>query len=94
MKGSDSIVAIATAPGRGGIGIVRISGPDLSPFINGLIGKTLPPRHASHVRFRAEDGATLDDGIALYFPATEFFYRRACARIAGSWRTACHATDR
>lgn len=73
MTSSDSIVAIATAAGRGGIGVVRISGPDLSPFIDGLIGRPLIARHASHVRFKDQDGATLDDGIALYFPAPNSF---------------------
>lgn len=73
MTRSDSIVAIATAAGRGGIGVVRISGPDLSPFLNGLIGRALAARHASHVRFKDQDGATLDDGIALYFPAPNSF---------------------
>ncbi|MDP2787856.1 MAG: tRNA uridine-5-carboxymethylaminomethyl(34) synthesis GTPase MnmE [Pseudomonadota bacterium] len=73
MTASDTIVAIATAPGRGGIGVVRISGPDLSPYLIGLTGKTLPPRHASHVHFLGADGETLDDGIALYFPAPRSF---------------------
>lgn len=73
MTASDTIVAIATAPGRGGIGIVRISGPDLSPYLIGLTGKTLQPRHARHVPFLGADGETLDDGIALYFPAPRSF---------------------
>jgi tRNA modification GTPase len=73
MTGSDTIVAIATAPGRGGIGVVRLSGPDLAAYIDGLTGKTLHARHASHVRFLDADGSTLDDGIALYFPAPHSF---------------------
>lgn len=73
MTASDTIVAIATAPGRGGIGVVRISGPDLSSYLIGLTGKTLQPRHASHVHFLGADGETLDDGIALYFPAPRSF---------------------
>jgi len=73
MSAGDTIVAIATAPGRGGIGVVRLSGPDLSEFILALIGKTLLPRHASHVRFLAADATTLDDGIALNFPGPASF---------------------
>lgn len=73
MTGSDCIVAIATAPGRGGIGVVRLSGSDLTPYVGALTGKVLPPRRACHVRFLAADGSTLDDGIALYFPAPHSF---------------------
>jgi tRNA modification GTPase len=73
MISSDVIVAIATAPGRGGIGVVRISGPDLSGYLTGLTGKSLQPRYASHVHFQDGDGQTLDDGIALYFPAPHSF---------------------
>jgi tRNA modification GTPase len=73
MIASDTIAAIATAPGRGGVGVVRISGPDLSDYLTGLTGKSLQPRHASHVHFLDGDGQTLDDGIALYFPAPHSF---------------------
>ncbi|MBK9607167.1 MAG: tRNA uridine-5-carboxymethylaminomethyl(34) synthesis GTPase MnmE [Betaproteobacteria bacterium] len=67
---ADVIVAIATAPGRGGIGIVRLSGTDLSPWIRGLLGRAaLPPRQAVHANFLGGEGAALDDGIALYFAA-------------------------
>lgn len=69
----DLVAAIATAPGRGGIGVVRVSGPDLERLIQGLIGRDLPPRHAVHARFLDQDGQTLDDGIALYFPAPHSF---------------------
>ncbi len=66
----DPIVAIATAPGRGGIGIVRVSGADLAPVIAGVLGgRTLAPRHATYCAFVDAAGATLDQGIALHFPA-------------------------
>ncbi|MEG3193219.1 tRNA uridine-5-carboxymethylaminomethyl(34) synthesis GTPase MnmE [Lysobacter sp. D1-1-M9] len=65
----DTIAAIATAPGAGGVGIVRLSGPDAQPVGEAVSGRALTPRHAHHVRFRDEHGATLDDGIALYFAA-------------------------
>ncbi len=67
------IAAIATAPGRGGIGVVRISCPDPAPFIQGLIGLELQPRRARHCRFLDAEGEALDDGIALWFPAPHSF---------------------
>jgi tRNA modification GTPase len=67
---ADVIVAIATAPGRGGIGIVRLSGPNLSAWMRGLLARErIEPRLAVHARFLGRDGAVLDDGIALYFAA-------------------------
>ena len=63
------IVAIATAPGRGGIGVVRVSGPHLGPFIYALLGRTLEPRQATYCRFPDALGETIDQGIALYFVA-------------------------
>src|SRR3984885_12000050 len=71
---SDPIVAIATAPGRGGIGVVRISfgragEAAAPPLMRTLTGQTLAPRHASYVPFLDGNGAALDRGIALYFPA-------------------------
>ncbi|HQR55718.1 MAG TPA: tRNA uridine-5-carboxymethylaminomethyl(34) synthesis GTPase MnmE [Burkholderiaceae bacterium] len=68
----DPIVAIATAPGRGGIGIVRVSGSNIAPVIEAVLGpaqRTLEPRHAKHCTFLGSRGEPLDDGIALYFPA-------------------------
>lgn len=65
----ESIVAIATAPGRGGIGIVRVSGKSLGPLVQLLCGRTLVPRHAHYLAFNAKCGAVIDRGIALYFPA-------------------------
>ncbi|HNQ04711.1 MAG TPA: tRNA uridine-5-carboxymethylaminomethyl(34) synthesis GTPase MnmE [Thiobacillaceae bacterium] len=70
---TDTIAAIATPPGRGGIGVVRLSGPDLKPFMQGLLGRDLRPRHAHRVRFLDAHGRVLDDGIALWFPAPHSF---------------------
>lgn len=64
-----TIAAIATAPGRGGIGIVRISGHDLAPFAHSILGKIPAPRVASHASFLDSPGNAIDDGIALFFPA-------------------------
>lgn len=68
----DPIVAIATAPGRGGIGVVRISGRDLAPIIQALLGArsaALVPRFGLRARFLDANGEALDDGIALLFAA-------------------------
>lgn len=70
---NETIAAIATAPGRGGIGIVRISGTDLSPFYQQILGITPSPRYAHFVSFRDADGNVLDEGVALYFPAPHSF---------------------
>ncbi len=69
MQGIDTIVAIATAPGAGGIGVVRLSGPRALVIGEALGGGTLRPRHAHYVVFRDEHGDVIDDGIALSFPA-------------------------
>jgi len=65
----DPIVAIATAPGRGAVGIVRISGCHLSPLIGAVCGRALVPRHATLLPFRDANGQVIDQGLALYFPA-------------------------
>lgn len=65
----DTIVAIATAPGAGGVGIVRLSGPRATTIAREVCGVPLRPRLARHVRFRDADGVTIDDGIALHFRA-------------------------
>ena len=65
----DAIVAIASAPGRGAVGIVRASGRDLSVLIAALCGRTLVPRQATLLPFLAADGQAMDRGLALHFPA-------------------------
>ncbi|MDE2145941.1 MAG: tRNA uridine-5-carboxymethylaminomethyl(34) synthesis GTPase MnmE [Burkholderiales bacterium] len=65
----DPIVAIATAPGRGAVGIVRASGRDLSPLIQAVCGRALVPRQATLLPFLGEGGQALDRGLALHFPA-------------------------
>jgi tRNA modification GTPase len=65
----DPIVAIASAPGRGAVGIVRASGRDLSPLIDALCARPLAPRVATLLPFLGDDGQALDRGLALYFPA-------------------------
>jgi len=65
----DVIAAVATAPGRGGIGVVRLSGPDLSPYARALSGRVPASRHATCVPFLDASGAEIDEGLLLYFPA-------------------------
>jgi tRNA modification GTPase len=66
---ADTIAAIATAPGRGGIGVVRISGPQLETLACGILGKLPVARHATYGEFLNENGDPLDQGVALFFPA-------------------------
>ncbi len=66
----EPIVAIATAPGRGAVGIVRVSAAEsLTPLVEALCGRALKPRHAHYGPLRAGDGQTIDQGLALHFPA-------------------------
>ena len=66
---TDPIAAIATAPGRGGVGIVRISGKALGPLVQVLCGRALKPREATYLPFRDAQGQPIDQGLALHFPA-------------------------
>lgn len=70
---TDTIVAQATAPGRGGVGIIRVSGPKANQVALEVTGKMLKPRYAEYLPFQAEDGTVLDQGIALYFPNPHSF---------------------
>ena len=69
----DTIAAVATAPGIGGVGIVRLSGPRVPEIARALLGDLPPPRLARLAGFRAADGSALDQGLALYFPAPHSF---------------------
>jgi len=68
-RSTDPIVAIATAPGRGAVGIVRVSGRGLAPLVSVLCGRLPAPRHARYGPFLAADGGPIDQGLALWFPA-------------------------
>ena len=69
MSNADAIAAIATAAGRAGIGVVRVSGNALGGFTKALIGKIPTARRATLAKFRDSHGELIDQGIALYFPA-------------------------
>lgn len=65
---SDTIVAIATAPGRGAIGVVRVSGPAAVAVMMAVCGKPLSARVATHLSFLDQDQQPIDDGLAIFFP--------------------------
>ncbi|MDP1709153.1 MAG: tRNA uridine-5-carboxymethylaminomethyl(34) synthesis GTPase MnmE [Gammaproteobacteria bacterium] len=70
---ADTIVAIATPPGRGGVGVVRVSGPAVPAIAQQFLGKLPSPRYAEYTSFRDHEGMPLDRGLALYFPAPHSF---------------------
>lgn len=65
----DNIAAIATAPGRGGVGVIRVSGSDLVALAKRLLGKVPTPRYATYASFLDAQGQAIDQGIVLFFPA-------------------------
>ncbi|MCE9871355.1 tRNA uridine-5-carboxymethylaminomethyl(34) synthesis GTPase MnmE [Hafnia alvei] len=73
MSQSDTIVAQATPPGRGGVGILRVSGRQAKEVAMALLGKLPKPRYADYLPFKDTDGSVLDQGIALYFPGPNSF---------------------
>ncbi len=66
---ADPIAAIATAPGRGAVGIVRVSGKGLSTLVQRLCGRSLKAREATYLPLRDAQGQPIDHGLALFFPA-------------------------
>ena len=69
----DAIAAIATAPGRGSVGIVRVSGRQLGPLIEAICGRSLRPREATYLPFLDDAGIPIDQGLAIFFPAPHSF---------------------
>ena len=67
-RARDTIAAVATPSGRGGIGVVRVSGPGARRIAQALLGELPPARHARYLAFRGSRGEALDRGIALFFP--------------------------
>ncbi|MFB0824476.1 tRNA uridine-5-carboxymethylaminomethyl(34) synthesis GTPase MnmE [Chromobacterium violaceum] len=69
-----TICAVATAPGRGGVGVIRVSGKDLLPFAQAISGgKTPKPRYATYTDFFDAHGQALDNGLLLFFPGPNSF---------------------
>ncbi|HEJ9057679.1 TPA: tRNA uridine-5-carboxymethylaminomethyl(34) synthesis GTPase MnmE [Serratia fonticola] len=73
MNTTDTIAALATPPGRGGVGILRISGRGAKDVALAVLGKLPRPRYADYLPFRDAEGNTLDQGIALWFPGPNSF---------------------
>jgi tRNA modification GTPase len=73
VAGPDTIVAIATAPGRGAVGVIRVSGPGAPRVAEQLLGELPEPRKATLAQFFDAGGEALDQGLALYFPAPASF---------------------
>lgn len=69
----DTIVALATPPGRGGVAIVRVSGPAVAAIARRLLGRVPTPRYAHYLPVYDAEGEIIDQGIALYFPAPRSF---------------------
>src|SRR6185503_20750877 len=79
----DTIAAIATPAGRGGIGVVRVSGPDVAAVSGKILGLLPPPRRALLARFRDAGGEPIDEGIALFFPAPHSYTGEAVLELQG-----------
>jgi tRNA modification GTPase len=77
------IVAIATAPGRGAVGIVRLSGPELGGLVAQLCGRELRPREATYLKLRAADGSVIDEGLAIHFPAPHSYTGEEVLELQG-----------
>ena len=69
----ETIAAIATARGAGGIGIIRLSGPRVPELARHLLGRSPQPRHAHYAHLRDAQGELIDSGLLLYFPAPASF---------------------
>ena len=78
-----TIAAIATPPGRGGVGIVRVSGADLDAIVRGIVGRVLAPRTATHAVLRGARGEPLDEGLALLFPAPASYTGETVLELQG-----------
>ena len=91
MSHNDTIVAQATPPGRGGVGILRISGLKARDVAQAVLGKLPKPRYADYLPFKDSDGSALDQGIALWFPGptplpvkTCWSFRATAARLSST----------
>tara|TARA_A100001015_G_scaffold321566_1_gene453024 strand:+ start:2671 stop:4035 length:1365 start_codon:yes stop_codon:yes gene_type:complete len=79
----DTIVALATAPGNAGIGIVRLSGSNIDEFMRQILGCELIPKQACFKQFLSHDGECIDTGIAIYFPSPESYTGECVLELQG-----------
>jgi tRNA modification GTPase len=80
---ADTIAALATPPGRGAVGIARVSGPAVPHIAEALLGTLPAPREARYCAFRDEQGLAIDRGLALYFPAPHSFTGEQILELQG-----------
>nr|WP_152521735.1 tRNA uridine-5-carboxymethylaminomethyl(34) synthesis GTPase MnmE [Marinimicrobium sp. LS-A18] len=83
MTPTDTIAAIATATGRGGVGIIRLSGPQARAIGEQITAQPLKPRHAHYLPFLNTQGEALDQGIALFFPGPHSFTGEDVVELQG-----------
>ena len=83
MTDTDTIVAAATPPGRGGVGIVRVSGPKVREIADKVLGRVPPPRRAIFARFLDAQHETLDAGLVLYFPGPNSYTGEEVLELQG-----------
>lgn len=79
----ETIVAVATPPGRGGVGVVRISGKQAAEIVQAVCGRLPPARYAQFTHFRDQAGEIIDSGIALYFPGPASFTGEDVVELQG-----------
>jgi len=80
---TDTIAAIATPPGRGGIGVVRVSGPGAQAVLAGIVGREVAPRVATLATFRDARGAPIDQGLAMFFPGPGSYTGESVVELHG-----------
>lgn len=80
---TDTIVAIATAPGRGGVGVVRLSGPAAIIIAETMTGPLAKPRHAKFASFKSPDNDVIDSGVVVYFAAPASFTGEDVVELQG-----------
>lgn len=83
LPSADTIAAIATAQGRGGVGVVRVSGPAVTRIAQAILGKLPRPRHATFTEFVDDAGEVIDQGIALYFSAPHSYTGEEVLELQG-----------
>lgn len=79
----DTIAAVATPAGKGGIGVVRVSGPQVAGIARAILGSVPAPRHATFASFRDAQGERIDQGIALYYPAPHSYTGEPVLELQG-----------
>ncbi|MBN2689000.1 MAG: tRNA uridine-5-carboxymethylaminomethyl(34) synthesis GTPase MnmE [Gammaproteobacteria bacterium] len=79
----DTIVALATPPGFGGVGVIRVSGPLTRTITKNILNKTLEPRHATFCRVYSESRQIIDEGVAIYFEAPHSFTGEDVLEVQG-----------